>query len=365
MVIQGEQTGAGLFVIFAECNGELLPEIVLMILGAGYGNASYGNQTVQAAPPQPEPLLPAPTRLTAPQIVSVSVSSLNRITIKMMGVDWQNIPEFPELLYSFRFSRNAELIEIWKTPDGPAHLEQNFFIGHPSITFDNAAEWSLTISGSYRDSEGHLVYGESSIAPLRQESSAVLSEFHFYADGGISWVFADWQNAKPIAVESRIDGGLWKLAYITDKTVSNAHSILHDMAFYQFYAGFDGQIHTVETRARIDGSADPWNYGETHSLILASEFTPTLVWNSHSFTRERGEFSVPLLMLSGRRDERFDAINAAFSMDGEPFIPIPYSPKTTETTTAFVELVRYLSASKKDGRYHSLIVKESFIRAGI
>ncbi|MCC8991726.1 MAG: HU family DNA-binding protein [Streptococcus sp.] len=332
-----------------------------------------------------------PATLAAPTIALVNVSSLDRIETTFTQVDWEGAPEFQ---YYFTFTKGVDSITLVRTAavlSTATPGERQLWTETPAITHANAAEWTVTVSGGYRDAGWNLIHGETSTPiALTPEGASTLLSFDMAATGQIYWVFSDWQNAVPLDVETRIDNGAWVPTLITDHTRSNEElygdqcvvnaegvgiggnwdgGILGKVDWYEH---FDGQIHSVQSRARIHGSTDLWIESTPRNLQLESALWPELLWSERSVVGQNGPVLIPLPSIGIRRPVTVDSYQLSFAVDSGSFIPVrighlslndPFIPYTDYRSTEYIyHLVDALPVVKKDGNQHSFVLKLTLIK---
>ncbi len=305
--------------------------------------------------------------------ITALVSNLNRVWIDFDPASWEAEPGF---FYRFTFQHGAEspivLDRGWGVLTNGARRELlDEVIG---ITWSNAAEWTCTIQGMSDWGAGDAT------APfaLVQEANAELLSFDMDDTAQISWVFSDWQNAQPLEVETRIDGGPWRPTFVTDKTRSNDElygdrCIIGDdwsgglLGHAHFHWPFDGQHHTVEARARIQGSADEWRYGPARSIPLRSLYVPELIPGSTPFQGETGPVDLPMPTFMVRRPDYYERYTLDVSSDGGPFLPFADLPGsvTARIGTAWNDTVARLPESLQDGGSHTLNFRLNVIQNGV
>ena len=332
-----------------------------------------------------------PAVLAAPIISVVKVSQVNRIETTFTAVDWEAAPEF---LYYFTFTNGVDSITLdqtWAVLSTETPNERLLSTETPAITHANAAEWTVTVSGGYRDAGWSLIYGESSpVITLTPEGESTLLSFDMAATGQISWVFSDWQNAVPLEVETRIDNGAWVPTLITDHTRSNAdlygdECVVNEdgvgingdwdggiLGKVDWYEHFDGWIHSVQSRARIQGSNDIWIESTIRSIQLESVLRPELIWYEQWVVGQNGSVLIPLPAIRLRRPVTVDSYQMFFAVDDDNFIRLrighlslndPFIPSSDLTSTEYIyHFLEALPAFKKDGNQHSFVLKLTLVK---
>jgi hypothetical protein len=368
-IIQGENAGQGLLVLWAAGGGDFSPEITLMVLGASTGAyevAAGGDQPGETA--EPEPVV-----RDAPANISGSISALDRIIIEFDPVTWENELDF---VYRFTFQRGTDapitMDKAWgvlTTGDGRRRLYSQLI----GLTIENCAEWVVTIQGV-----SSLGTGDTS-APfvLQPEAASALLSFSMDNTAQISWVFDDWQNAAPLEVETRIDGGPWLPTFVTDESRTNAELYGDDCIVGDDWTGgvlgvahyhwrFDNQTHTVEARARIDGTADSWLYSEAQNIPLRSLYVPVASWGTVSFSGANGLQALPAPTITLQRPDDYDGYLLSVVIDGGPEIPWRDLDFSTvyRTSVTPMDLVALAGAEQRDGGEHAIslfldVVQES------
>lgn len=366
-IIQGENAGQGLLVLWAAGGGDFSPEITLMVLGASTGAyevAAGGDQPGETA---------QPVNRVAPENITASISALDRIIIEFDPVPWEDEPDF---VYRFTFQHLADapiiLDKAWgvlTTGDGRRRLYSQLI----GLTIENCAEWVVTIQGV-----SSLGTGDTS-APfvLQPEAAGALVSFSMDNTAQISWAFDDWQNAVPLDVETRIDGGPWLQTFVTDESRTNAELYGDDCIVGDDWSGgalglvhwhwrFDGQTHTVEARARIHGTSNPWLVAEAQEIPLRSLYNPVASWGTVSFSGANGIQQLPAPTITLQRPDYYDGYALAVAIDGGPEIPWRDLDFSTvyRTSVTPMDLVALADAEQRDGGEHAVSLFLDVIQEG-
>ncbi len=287
IIVQGEQTGAGLFVVSAECNGEQLPEIVLMILGTGYGSASYGNQTVQAAPPQPNIETPPAWSpygpLSAPTNITGTITTLGHAVVEF-DCAWLNNASGNLFINWYGSSENGASYAgsvAFESIGGHRWRSTGYLQPQP-----DGYLWTIRLTA--RTPYYETAYSDPAIIQPVVVADQSLQSFAVdkWIESGnqeltAQWTFSDPANPVAVEIESRIDGGEWKATLIapnTYQTVQLYTSRYREteqsgyLGIAHQYRYFDHADHVVELRARIaDGD---WITPAPVSILLRSLHYP-------------------------------------------------------------------------------------------
>lgn len=366
-IVQGENAGQGLLVLWAAADGDFSPEITLMVLGAPAGAYEV------AAGGEPAGETAQPVNRVAPENITASISALDRIIIDFDPVAWENEPDF---LYRFTFQHLADapitLDRGWgvlTTGDGRRQLYDELI----GLTAENAGEWTVTIQGV-----SSLGAGDTS-APfvLHPEAAGALLSFSMDNTAQISWAFDDWQNAAPLDVETRIDGGPWLPTFVTDESRTNAELYGDDCIVGDDWSGgtlglvhwhwpFDSQPHTVEARARIQGTADSWLYSEAQDIPLRSLYNPVASWGTVSFNGANGPQALPAPTITLQRPDYYDGYTLSVAIDGGPEIPWRDLDFSTvhRTSVTPMDLAALAGAEQRDGNAHDVALFLDVVQAG-
>jgi hypothetical protein len=305
-IVQGEQTGAGLFVVSAECNGEFLPEIVLMLLGAGYGNASYGDQTVQTTPPQPDLETPPAWSpygpLSAPTNITGTITTLGNAVVEF-DCAWLNDANGNLFINWYCSSENGAsysgLVDF-ESIGGNRYRS----VGGLEILPDGSL-WTIRVTA--RTPYYETAYSNPATLWPVIVADQSLQTFKCLELGNqeltVQWTFSDSANPVAVEIESRIDGGDWKATLMTPinyQTVelynsrypaTEQNGYLGEAAHPYRY--FDGTDHWVEVRARIVGSAD-WITPAPVSILLRSLHYPIGGIGIINVSLERSASTIPI-----------------------------------------------------------------------
>ncbi len=287
IIVQGEQTGAGLFTVAAECNGELLPEIVLLILGAGYGNASYGNQTVQAAPPQSDIETPPEWSpygpLSAPTAITGTITTLGNAVVEF-DCDWLAQASGNLFINWYGSSENGASYAgsvAFESIGGNRWRSTGYLQPQP-----DGYLWTIRLTA--RTPYYETAYSDPAIIQPVVVADQSLQSFtaEKWIESGnqeltAQWTFSDPANPVAVEIESRIDGGDWMATLIAPNTyqIVELYTSRYRETEQSGYLGvahryrhFDNTNHLVELRARIaDGD---WITPAPVSILLRSLHYP-------------------------------------------------------------------------------------------
>ena len=258
---------------------------------------------------------PAPTNITA------SISRLDRVIINFDGVNWEDAPDFQ---YKFTFQRGTNdpiiMAHAWGVLTvEPDSIKRQLYYEVLGLNFENAEEWTFTIQGISTLGNGEI----SNTYVLTQEPAATLLDFSMDETCQISLEFSDRQNAVPVEIETRIDGYNWIPTLITEtgeELYGDRCIIGNDwsgglIGKIHFHMPFDGQIHIVEARARVDSSDGDWFYSESQEIKLRSVHYPELIFTTYQFKGANGVQNIPVPIITVQRPAYYDSYALIVKID--------------------------------------------------
>ena len=348
-----------------------IPRFETFIIRLYATNSTYQQTPLAECTLQPVSLenLPAPTAITA------SLSRLDRILINFEAASWEDSRDFQ---YRFTFQRgtNAPIIldRAWGVLTVESEsIHRQLYDEVLGLSFENVAEWTCTIQGISSIGSGDI----SVPFTLMQEPPADLLSFAMDETAQISWVFSDWQNALPLEVETRIDGGPWVPTFITDESHTNdelygdACIIGQDwsggwIGRIHFHVPFDGEIHTVEARARVAESAGNWFYSESQQIKLRSVHYPELTLKTYQFKGANGIQNIPVPIITVQRPVYYDSYALIVKIDDGQEIHWRDLDFSTTYRNSIIpnNFAKTVGANYLDGKDHKIHILMDVIKDG-
>lgn len=306
----------------------------------------------------------------APTNISAFVSRLDRVIINFDGVNWEDAPDFQ---YRFAFHRGPENPIIMDRAWGVLTTEtgRQLYDEVAGLSFGNSPEWTFTIEGISAIGDGDV----STYFALTQEPAAVLLSFDMDETGQISLEFSDRQNPILVEIETRIDEFEWIPTLITK---SSGEELYGDRCIIgqdwsggwigriHFHVPFDGEIHTVEARARVAESAGNWFYSESQQIKLRSVHYPELTLTTYQFKGANGIQNIPVPIITVQRPVYYDSYALIVKIDDGQEIHWRDLDFSTTYRNSIIpnNFAKTVGANYLDGKDHKIHILMDVIKDG-